>query len=383
MDVFDILTFSAVVVVCVYCLFIFICIYGWKKIKLYTPDLEQKFSTKISIIIPARNEEKNIIACIERISKQSYPQELFEIIVIDDDSIDKTSHLVDMFREQRVEKNLRLIHQQTSPDIVSHKKKAIETGIELATGDLIITTDADCVVQTDWLKTIVSYYEQHKPKMIIGPVGFYDDESVFCQFQTYELISIAGITAAAVYFGHPVMSSGANLVYERSAFYNVKGFHKINHLASGDDVLLMNKFKKLFPQEIHYLKASEALVLTKPVKKLSEFIQQRIRWTSKNFSRSGIFSALIGLIILLSNILPPAGMLITFFSGKFIIVFIILWLIKFVIDVVLLNTANTFFKKTTELMNIMLLELTYPLYVFLIALFSLRGKYIWKQRSVR
>ena len=134
---------------------------SWLQLKTFdnTEEKNQKNNTLISVIIAARNEEKNIGLCIESILKQTYPAHLFEIIIVDDHSIDSTVAIVNSFTQNNITLiNLAAFRTRQS-NLNSYKKKAIETGIGFAKGNLIVTTDADCIVQPRWLTTIASYYE--------------------------------------------------------------------------------------------------------------------------------------------------------------------------------------------------------------------------------
>mgnify|MGYP000849672321 FL=1 len=122
--------------------------YFWKKLSVFTPV--ESASTRLTVIIPARNEEKNIGILLQALKQQSYPASLIEIIVIDDHSTDRTATIVQSFP------GVKLIRLQEE-GINSYKKKAIEKGIAAATGELIVTTDADCIPSKDWLKMIAAF----------------------------------------------------------------------------------------------------------------------------------------------------------------------------------------------------------------------------------
>ena len=170
----------------------------------------------------------------------------------------------------------------------SYKKKAIETAIGLAKGSLIVTTDADCIVQPEWLKTIASYYENSGAVFIAAPVVYNDPspgdsffKKFFKIFQSLDFMTLQGITGASVYKKFHNMCNGANLAYEKKVFHEVGGFEGIDNIASGDDMLLMHKIQKLYPDKIKYLKSTNVIVQTQPAETVKEFINQRIRWASK------------------------------------------------------------------------------------------------------
>ena len=231
---------------------------AWKAIPEYK-IYDSPVTTKISVIIPARNEEDNISNLLDALKNQSYPSNLFEVIVIDDHSTDQTAEIVQQFP------SVKLIKLKDE-NINSYKKKAIETGIEAATGDLIVTTDADCIPGINWLLTIASFKEEKQSVFIAAPVVIHCNTSVVQLFQAMDFMVLQGITTAAVYKKKMSMCNGANLAYERSVFYNVNGFTGIDHIASGDDMLLMYKIWKQYPDKVHYLKSKEAIVSTQPEK---------------------------------------------------------------------------------------------------------------------
>src|SRR5688500_8028883 len=180
---------------------------SWKSIPgfVFSP---RKPQTMISIVIAARNEEANIAHLLGSLEQQVYPRELFEVIVVDDHSTDTTAHIVKQFPR------VKLISLKDD-NINSYKKKAIETGIGTATGSLIVTTDADCSCKPGWLNTIVGFYEEKKPVLIVAPVVIECNDSVLQIFQALDFMVLQGITAAAVFKKKLSMCNGANLAYKK------------------------------------------------------------------------------------------------------------------------------------------------------------------------
>ena len=199
---------------------------GWKALSIWNIPNDFQPKTKISILIPARNEADNIGNCIESILNQTYPKNLFEIIVLDDFSEDETAELVNNYTKNNLT-TIRLIalgNYISLDDTQSFKKKAIEIGIAQANGELIVTTDADCVVQPNWLMLIASIYEEKQPKFIAAPVNFYQEQNDFERFQSLDFIGMMGITGSGIHTKLMNMCNGANLAYSKAVFYEVKGF---------------------------------------------------------------------------------------------------------------------------------------------------------------
>ena len=147
----------------------------------------------ISVIIAARNEEKNIETCLNSVLSQQYPPDRFEVIVIDDHSTDATFSVVR--RLQNHYQNLKLL----SANEKTHGKiSALEKGIEEAKGELIVTTDADCVVHPLWLATFISHYDD-TTAMIAGPVLIENKGLSFVQqFDRLELLGLVTVAAGLI-----------------------------------------------------------------------------------------------------------------------------------------------------------------------------------------
>jgi len=265
----------------IYFVIILIYTFGWFKLKIkLTKNL--KVSTFVSVVIPARNEEKNILSLLSDLILQNYPKDKFEIIVVDDNSTDSTAELVNHFVANNQQFNIKYTFSSQEDKLKAYKKQAINKAIQISRGELIITTDADCRAGNNWLRSIVESYEIGKPKMIVGPVSFYNESTFFEKMQAAEFLSLIAITGGAIQTGRPIMCNGANLAYEKIAFNEVGGFSN-DRFSSGDDVFLLLKIRKYFGDDaVRFLKNKDTIINTHPIKSLKDFIQQRTRWASKN-----------------------------------------------------------------------------------------------------
>ncbi|MGF2413168.1 MAG: glycosyltransferase, partial [Ferruginibacter sp.] len=299
----QVLLLISAIFLCIYCILIMYYRQSWVSI----PDFEFQLlnfkpATKISVIIPARNEEQNIKACLNSLLAQSYPAHLFEVLVVDDHSTDNTAAMVLNYRQQNI-KLISLKDFVAANAINSYKKKAIEIAIQQSTGELIVTTDADCIVPKNWLQTIAAFYEEKNPAFIVMPVAINCSSRFIEMFQAVDFMTLQGITGASVHKKMHSMCNGANLAYSKKAFNKVNGFAGIDIIASGDDMLLMHKIYKQNPNAVLFLQSKEVIVQTQPVKTVKEFFNQRIRWASKadKYDDKRIFVVL--LVVYLFNFL--------------------------------------------------------------------------------
>lgn len=360
---------------------------GWKALSIWNIPNDFQPKTKISILIPARNEADNIGNCIESILNQTYPKSLFEIIVLDDFSEDETAELVNNYTKNNLT-TIRLIalgNYISLDDTQSFKKKAIEIGIAQANGELIVTTDADCVVQPNWLMLIASIYEEKQPKFIAAPVNFYQEQNDFERFQSLDFIGMMGITGSGIYTKIMRMCNGANLAYPKAVFEEVSGFQDIDDHASGDDMMLMQKIARIYPNDICYLKNQAATTFTMAKPTLKSFINQRVRWStkSKGYEERQVTAILIGVWLFCVSI--PLTFLSGLFLGRlFLIIGFGQLLIKMLADYRLLKTTSTFFNRS-DLMQTFMKSSIYHL-IYIIGIGFLGGvvrKYEWKGRKVR
>ena len=261
-----------------YTVFIVAAIFGW--LRLPEVKLPPNYSpkTRISVLTAVRNEAENIRHLLLALEAQDYPKELLQVIVIDDHSEDNTAQIVADFISG-TKLNLRLLKLENGRG--KGKKSAIAFGLENASGELIVQTDGDCRVQPAWLELLEYTYVSQGAKFISGPVCLTAGNSLFEKLQVVEFASLIGSGAASMGLGKPNMCNGANLAYEKAAFFAVNGYSGNEKIPSGDDEFLMHKIQAKFPGRVKFLKAKEAIVYTPATKTMQHFIAQRVRWASK------------------------------------------------------------------------------------------------------
>jgi len=356
----------------------------WKALEEW--NLPEKFvpSTKISVLIPARNEAANIEKCLSSVCNQNYPSHLFEVIVIDDHSTDDTPTIVQNFPFENIQL-IRLADHINEADSRSFKKKALETALRFATGELIVSTDADCKVPSDWLAYFASIYQEKEVQFIAAPVNFHQEKSLLERFQSLDFIGMMGITGAGIHGRYMSMCNGANLAYTKSAFEAVNGFEGVDHLASGDDMLLMQKIAAKFPGEIAYIKNRSTTVHTTAKSTWSSFLRQRIRWASKSgsYQEKQVTFSLAMVFFFCCNIFLSL-ILIPFFGKIMCWIFLEQLFVKIVIDWIFLKEMSTYFKRKDLMKVFFPSQILHIFYIVVIGFLSnLKKEYIWKGRKVQ
>lgn len=361
----------------VYALLIFFYRNAWNRLNEYIVSLDND-NHFLSVIVPTRNEEKNISSLLSALSQQTYPDKFFEIIVVDDFSTDGTAEVV---RNLSIE-NLVLIQPGVLPEL-SSKKRSIEAGISVAKGEIIITTDADCVPTNHWLETINNCFVKKDASFIAAPVKFSHDKSIFQIFQSLDFLTLQGITAASVSANFHTMCNGANLAYKKEAFQNVNGFEGIDKIASGDDMLLMYKIWKQNPTKVSYLKSRDAIVTTQPVPGWNEFFMQRRRWASKTLVYDDYRIVFVLAFVYLLNCLFVALIVASFFNSFCWWYVLGFWIIKTLIELPFVYSVAKFYNEQKLVKFLFLFQPLHIFYTVVVGITSQFGKYEWKGRKTK
>lgn len=359
-----------------YCYHILQLISGYGKVKPLSGKGSQ--TTGFSIVVPFRNEAKNLPALLESIKNQNYPIAQFEIILVDDFSEDDGEKVVYRWRMENGEFHVTLLENVRVSG--SPKKDAIARAIPIAAYDWIITTDADCVLPTTWLSTYDALITQTDAKMVAGPIVYPKKFSLLNHFERADLLSLQGATIGSFGQKNAFMCNGANFAYTKKFFNELGGFSGSGKWPGGDDVFLLQKAVDKNPKAVHYLKSDDAIVTTQTAKKFSELFHQRVRWAAKTRSYQSIYAESLALAVLLGN----ATVLLLFVlsaMGKLRWEFpLVAFAVKFLIDWILMMQARKFLYKKAFCFPIVS-AVFYPIFSLIVGVYSLVGKYRWKGRS--
>lgn len=353
--------------------------YWWQQVPTSTISPNFIPQTHFTILIPARNEAKQIGACLASLQQLNYPAHLVEIIVIDDFSEDQTAAIVQQVQGVTL---ISLANHVKDP-INSYKKKAIEIGIANAKGNFIVTTDADCLIPPNWLAQFAAIIEQKPTAFIAAPVVIHAENSWIQIFQSLDFLSLQGITGASVGAGFHSMCNGANLCYSKTAFEQVNGFQGVDQIASGDDMLLMHKLYKQFPEQVHYCKASESIVETAAVQTMGDFFRQRIRWASKarTYQDKSIMAVLV--LVYLLNFWLFSLAVVGFFNHSAWIILAAALFIKTIFELIFLIPVAAFYRKEALLIWFPMAQVFHIMYTVVAGWLGQMGQYQWKGRTVR
>lgn len=348
----------------------------WRKIPTFDFPEDFEPSISVSIVIAARNEANNIKSCLNSLAELNYPSHLFEIIVVDDHSEDDTAGIL---REY----DLPQLHLIQLAESQTGKKAAISTAIAKARGTLIVSTDADCIVPPQWLMLITAFFEQYEPKFIAAPVIFDPVQNTLEYFQALDFSGMMVITGAGIQSGFMHMSNGANLAYPKAIFEELEGFKNIDRIASGDDILFMQKVAHQYPEQIKFLKHPHAIVKTLPEGTLRDFISQRIRWGTKSTQyKDWQITAVLAIVFFYCWNIIFSFMLIPIFGRIGLLLFGLQFFSKLFIDYFFLRQASSYFNRPQLMKYFFSAQFLHIGYIAFIGVLSNIFKtYTWKSRK--
>lgn len=347
---------------------------GWLKLSEINAGHHIQGRVFISVIIPFRNEEQNLSDLIKNLAKQRFSPHHMEVVMVDDHSSDKG--LMTAKKLQEDHHWLKIVKSKGHG-----KKAALRSGISAATGELVVTTDADCHFSRDWLQTIAETYLEQNPDMIVMPVTMEAGKKWFDRFQQNDYLALQLATAGALGTGNPIISSGANLAFKKKSFLETSQNIQGGQYLSGDDVFLLHTFKSQ-SFKIIYLKSAQAMVKTFPARSLKQFLLQRMRWGGKSKGYQDNFARVTTLTILLVNALIA---ILPFLAMTWGALFLWLWglaiTIKTTADWSLLNSGKDFFSVGFKFPLFLTFSLAYPYYILTAGVGSLFFPETWKDRK--
>jgi glycosyltransferase involved in cell wall biosynthesis len=334
-------------------------------------------SVSFTVVIPFRNEETKLPNLIKSLNALKFPKNYFEIIFIDDESTDNSIKIISSNINPTI--SYRILKNVITTN--SPKKDAITLAVSEATGSWIVSTDADCEIPANWLVAYEIGVKTFDAKMLCAPVMMASSSGLLHKYQQADLLSLQGVTMGSFGTGNPVLCNGANLAFEKNAFYLVQGYKGNNHLASGDDVFMLQKMKRMFPDMVHFIKSKDAIVYTQAVPTWKALIKQRIRWASKTAKVKNSKAIALGLLVFLVNTLWIFFLILGFFRTTAWYIVIAFLVLKISSDLIFITKIKKWAGIQIPLFSLVISGFTYPFITCFVTLKSISAKYTWKGRS--
>ncbi len=348
---------------------------GYSKISCFRESACEP-SVGFSIIVPFRNEAQNLSNLLISLSALNYPTNLYEVIFIDDASTDDS---VTIIKKHKPNFNFKILKNRTYSK--APKKDAITLGVDHAQYNWIITTDADCKVPRNWLLIYNSFILKNNPYFIAGGVRLENSYSFLSSYQVLDNCSLQTTTVGSFGLNNPFLCNGANLGFLKPVFKQVNGYVGNNHLASGDDIFLLEKIKHINPSKVHYVKSKDCIVTTTPVNSWKALLNQRVRWASKINAQNNKGVIPLGILIASTNVYFIVGLIYSVLQTNFLFFYLGFVLLKGIMDSIFIYKSCLFLNQSISFRNFFKTIFIYPIITIIVLLKSFSKKYTWKDRS--
>lgn len=322
-----------------------------------------------TVIVAARNEEDNILECMESLDALIYPSGKLEIIIVNDHSDDRTGEIIDEFIRGKEEFKSMIPEKQIGQ--VKGKANAIANAVEIATGDIILTTDADCTVSPTWAKTIASYYEDD-----VAFVGGYTTQSgdtIFEGMQAADFVFLLGAAAGSVNLKFPLSCIGNNMSYRKSAYEEVGGYAGIDFSVT-EDFSLLRAIKNLKKYKILYPLDKDALVTSKPCPDFKS-----IYWQKKRWGVGGKESEPFGFLVMGTAFLTHLSILLSPFFFSLTALYFVLF--KIFVDYFFIYPLFKSLDLKLKVKNFIAFELYFIIYSLVLPFVIVKSNVKWKGRE--
>jgi cellulose synthase/poly-beta-1,6-N-acetylglucosamine synthase-like glycosyltransferase len=333
---------------------------------------------KVSVIVAARNEARNLPRLIHCLRMQEYPAEKIEFYIVDDRSGDESWQILNRAGKRFPNLNILQI-KDTLPDYAP-KKRALDRAIRASRGEILLLTDADCTPPPTWVRSMVNQYDE-KTVMVPGYSPYRFDFSVpkiVKGLLALDYFSLAAVAAGAIGRGFPLTAAGCNLSYRRETYFEAGGFEPIRRWISGDDDLFLLSVARQKPGRMIYALAPASFVPCAAPSSLKQFWHQRIRYASKGLHYSLPVTAGLLAVYVLNVMLALA--IPAFFAGytSFALGGFFVWVIKSVLEYFFLKQGAAIFSEKKLLRYFFPTTIIHPFYITVFAFLGACSRFEWK-----
>ena len=342
-------------------------------------DINEGYNPNISIIISARNEEKNIKKTLDSLIEQNYPNDKYEILVANDRSTDNTQSILYYYKKKY--KNIKILNIDKTPIGWSNKKWALNELINISNSDIILQIDADCIAPISWIKTMSAHFIDDKVGFVCGSSPLIHNDPILNKIFQMESLIQESINAGSILNNMTVSCTGRNIAFRKKYFKQVDGYSGNEAVPSGDDALILQKISIQNNCKIKYSINSNSLVNSFAPKNFSEFIRQRLRFSSKAILYYKLNTTIelkaISILIYLSNVVFLSSVILVInFNLYFLLIPI---LMKIFSDFMISITFLLKVKRDWSLKTFLILTIIHPFYIVLFGFLGPLVQVDWKK----
>lgn len=237
----------------------------------------------VAVLVAMRNEQDSVATCLESLADQNYPAHLYKIWILNDRSTDRSPEIAADFAKQYA--NVHFKDILTNRDGLSGKMNVLAQALDEVDAEIILITDADCIVPQTWIRTQVAYFDE-QTGMVGGLTsllptaqikGVPGHSNLFSKMQALDWLYLQTVAAGSSQAGKPITILGNNFGFRKKAYEDVGGFKQLGFSVT-EDFKLMQAMVSQTKWKIRHTTDSENTIYSKPVERVKDFYAQRSRW---------------------------------------------------------------------------------------------------------
>lgn len=325
----------------------------------------------VSVIVAARDEEHTVGNCLAGLLAQDYPCELTEIVVVNDESNDQTGEVISTIAERHPGR-ITVVETVSEESHATGKARAIAQGVDRATGEILLFTDADCLPPTPWIRTVLSYFRDNVDGF--GSFTLVRDSDLFSRVQHLDWLHLHAIGSGASGLGLMLGVIGNNMAVRRSAYDSVGGYRSIPFSVTEDFALFVairrSGGRLLFPCD------RDASMVTQPCLSIADVMRQKQRWVRGGAGQ--LFPG--GFVLIIAVLMLTAFMVAPFISTA---AWTIVWSTKFLADLFLIVPTSFRLGNARPLRSFIFFEFYFLAQAIVTPFLLARRTVVWKGRSYR
>jgi cellulose synthase/poly-beta-1,6-N-acetylglucosamine synthase-like glycosyltransferase len=235
-------------------------------------------SFTVSVIVVAKDEEENLPPLLASLESQSVQD--FQIILVSDRSQDRTLDLMKAFARKHGSR-VKVLENTEEVEDLGPKQFVLDIATGAALGDILMFTDADCILPSRWVEKLQLYFNDPRVGVVFGQISLRKEKGFFKTFQAFDQPLIHQYNSATAGLGMPGSCFGNNLVARKAVIDQMGGFHSLGYTLTEDAALATAAAKSGW--KIGVSTRTDTMIQTVAQEHWRDLINQHLRWNGGAF----------------------------------------------------------------------------------------------------
>ena len=249
----------------------------WRDLSTVERASERELS--VSVVIPARDEEEGLPTLLASLKRQTMAG--FETVLVDDRSSDRTAEMMEEYKSHDP-KHVVVVHNKEEPREMNGKQHALEIGLQAATGDIVLLTDSDCDLPSEWVQLMSAYFQDDRVGAVFGQVVPKAQATFFERFQSFDQLLINQWSSGTAGLGVATSCFGNNFACRKTALSEIGGFKGLGFTLV-EDAALISALANQTKWRIRVSTSPRAIIHPAAQTTWKDFLIQHTRWTEGAF----------------------------------------------------------------------------------------------------